>query len=235
LEALEDVVRYLNGIREERKAILTVTEGWTLFTPDRGLEKVGKDPITGKDKPPPGLDPVGVGPDGKLTTKDPRNLNSLTNAQCIADRQRLANIDDEQFLHDLINEANRSNATFYPIDPRGLVAFKTAICGDDRAVRSEPVPLAEDARLRRAHESAIRSMADGTDGIVVMDSNDLDKGLKRISDDLFVLLPARLLLDELEDGWRVSFAQGPREAAGHRPARAARLSGRKRGGRRAGA
>jgi hypothetical protein len=33
-----------------------------------------------------------------------------------ADRQRLANIDDEPFLHDLINEASRSNTTFYPID-----------------------------------------------------------------------------------------------------------------------
>ena len=26
---------HLNGLREERKAVLTVTEGWRLFEPDR--------------------------------------------------------------------------------------------------------------------------------------------------------------------------------------------------------
>ena len=31
LEALEDLVRYLRTVREERKAILTVTEGWLLY------------------------------------------------------------------------------------------------------------------------------------------------------------------------------------------------------------
>ena len=36
LEALQDLVSYLNGIREERKAILTVTQGWDLFRPDPG-------------------------------------------------------------------------------------------------------------------------------------------------------------------------------------------------------
>src|SRR6476659_4744352 len=44
LEALQDLVRYLNGIREERKAILTVTQGWTLFGPNPALLRPGKDP-----------------------------------------------------------------------------------------------------------------------------------------------------------------------------------------------
>ena len=35
LEALEDLVRYLRTIREERKAILTVTEGWLLYGENR--------------------------------------------------------------------------------------------------------------------------------------------------------------------------------------------------------
>jgi VWFA-related protein len=180
LEALQDLVRYLNGLREERKAILTVTDGWELFTPRSALEN------RGLDKGVPTVDPVGVGPNGTLTTKDPRNRdtnNTSTKMECDADRQRLAAIDDEQFVRDIINEANRSNATFYPIDPRGLVVFQTGICGDS-GVRCEPVPLAVDAQMRRAHESAIRSLADGTDGIAVMDTNDLDKGLQRISDDL---------------------------------------------------
>jgi VWFA-related protein len=180
LEALQDLVRYLNGLRDERKAVLTVTDGWVLFTPRSGLENGGL------DRGVPTVDPVGVGPNGKLTTKDPRDRdtnNTSTKMECDADRQRLAAIDDEQFVKDIINEANRSNATFYPIDPRGLVVFQTGICGDS-GVRCEPVPLAADAQLRRMHELSIRSLADGTDGIAVMDTNDLDKGLQRISDDL---------------------------------------------------
>jgi VWFA-related protein len=178
LEALQDLVRYLNGVREERKAVLTVTEGWALYKPDSGLEKLGKD-ILGNDTPIPSVDPVGVGPNGKLTTKDPRdrnNNNTLSTMECHTDRQRLAAMDNEQFLLDIINDANRTNTTFYPIDPRGLVAFDTPI--------EAGLSLAADARSLRTHQNSMRTLADGTDGLAVMGSNDLDKGLRQISDDL---------------------------------------------------
>jgi len=41
----------------------------------------------------------------------------------------------EMFLRDIINDANRSNSSFYPIDPRGLVAFDTPI---NQGVKSRP-------------------------------------------------------------------------------------------------
>jgi VWFA-related protein len=193
LEALQDLVRYLNGVREERKAILTVTDGWDLFTPQPGLLNRGGTAEV------PTTDRVGVGLDGKLTTKDPRdknNNNSLTKMECDADRQRLANIDDERFLRDIINEANRSNATFYPINPRGLVMFE--------AGAGSAVPLSEDQRLRRLHQDAMRSLADGTDGLAVVDTNDLDKGLRRISDDLtsYYLLGYYSSNPKLDGGYR---------------------------------
>jgi hypothetical protein len=61
LEALQDVVRYLGGVREERKAILTVTTGWDLFTPQPAL-------LNGGGRVPT-VDPAGVGRDGQLTTR----------------------------------------------------------------------------------------------------------------------------------------------------------------------
>ena len=173
LEALQDLVRYVGGIKEERKAILTVTHGWDLFTPQFGLQNRGSSSQT------PTADPVGFGPGGTLTTKDPRNKdnnNTATKMECDADRQRLSAIDDEQFLRDIIGEANRSNSTFYPIDPRGLVALETG--------GASSLSLTADAQLRRTHALSLRDLADGTDGIAVMDTNDLDKGLRKISDDL---------------------------------------------------
>jgi VWFA-related protein len=176
LEALQDLVRHLNGVREERKAILTVTEGWQLFKPDPSLEKLRKDPITGVQDPIPGVDPVGVGPTGKLTTKDPRNTTSTTKMECDADRQRLAAMDDEVFFRDIINDANRGNASFYPIDPRGLVVFDTPI--------DQGLTVTQDARSLRTRQEAMRTLAGATDGLAVMNSNDLDQGLRKISDDL---------------------------------------------------
>ena len=49
LEALQDVVRYLSAVREERKAVLTVTHGWDLFTENREFEN-----RTGGRRPHPG-------------------------------------------------------------------------------------------------------------------------------------------------------------------------------------
>jgi VWFA-related protein len=173
LEALQDLVRYVGGIKEERKAILTVTHGWDLFTPQFGLQNRGSSSQT------PTGDPVGFGPGGTLTTKNPRNKDNhstATKMDCDADRQRLSAIDDEQFLRDIIGEANRSNSTFYPIDPRGLVALETG--------GASTLSLTADAQLRRTHALSMRDLADGTDGIAVMDTNDLDKGLRKISDDL---------------------------------------------------
>jgi VWFA-related protein len=173
LEALQDTVRYLNGVREERKAVLTVTHGWDLFTPRPQLQNRTANGDV------PTVDPVGVGLDGKLTTKNPRdrdNNNTSTRMECDADRMRLSSIDDEQFLRDMINDANRTNTTFYPIDPRGLVALEFG--------GGSGVSLPADQKARVTHLDSIRTLADGTDGIAVVDSNDLDKGLRKISDDL---------------------------------------------------
>ncbi|MEO7790702.1 MAG: VWA domain-containing protein [Vicinamibacterales bacterium] len=195
LEALQDVVRYLNGVREERKAVIAVTHGWDLFTPLRQLEeRTGG--ATGRV---PSVDPVGIGPNGTLTTKDPRNRatnNTATNMECDADRMRLANLDDQQFLRDIINDANRTNTTFYPIDPRGLVALETG--------GASALALDADQKLRRTHLESIRTLADGTDGIAVVNTNDLDQGLKRISDDLtsYYLLGYYSSNTKLDGGYR---------------------------------
>ncbi|HET7221048.1 MAG TPA: VWA domain-containing protein, partial [Vicinamibacterales bacterium] len=180
LEALEDLVRYMRVVREERKAVLTVTEGWLLFRENRDLVRRRNDPVTGRPEPPPTLDPVGVGPNGKLTTRDPRNMSEgyLTTSECETERMRLASIDDRQFFLDLMNEANRANVSFYPIDPRGLPAW------DNPMGPEAPPPVTVDQAMLKERIEVMRTLALNTDGMAVVNSNDLDRGLKRISDDL---------------------------------------------------
>ena len=59
-------------------------------------------------------------------------------------------------------------------------------------------------KLRRTHLESIRTLADGTDGIAVVDTNDLDKGLKKISDDLtsYYLLGYYSSNPKLDGGYR---------------------------------
>ena len=180
LEALEDLVRYLRTIREERKAILTVTEGWLLYGPNQSLMNLQKDPVSGREEPIPGVDPVGVGPNGKLTTKDPRRITDgfLSKNECDTDRMRLAMLDNKTFFRDLMDEANFANASFYPIDPRGLPVF------DNPIGPAPPPPIVVDAAMLRQRIEVMKTLALNTDGLAVTDSNDLDKGMRRISDDL---------------------------------------------------
>ena len=73
LDSLRDLILHMASIREGRTAVLTITEGWLLYRPSEALTHLAKDPLTGKyTDPTPGTPPpVGVGPGGTLTSKDP--------------------------------------------------------------------------------------------------------------------------------------------------------------------
>jgi VWFA-related protein len=179
LDALEDLVGYLRGVREERKAILAISDGWLLYRPDDNLAR----PL--KCQGVPTGPTVNVDPrSGRLTTKDPANDLAPTN-KCNLDRLQLAQLDDDRQFRDLLDAANRANASFYPIDPRGLAAFDTPIMRQDVPGVPPPiVPLAVDQNMLRGRINSLRTLADATDGIAIVDSNNLASGLKRVVDDL---------------------------------------------------
>ena len=180
LNALEDLVKYLRLIREERKAVLTVTEGWLLFRENRELMKLREDPAMRWKEQVPSVEPVTVGLNGKLTTSDPRKVDSdtLTKSECDGDRAMLAMLDNDRYFRDILDEANYANVSFYPIDPRGLPAADNPIGPD-----VPPPPIIDQAMLKQRIE-VMRTMAENTDGLAVVNNNDLDRGMQRISDDL---------------------------------------------------
>jgi VWFA-related protein len=178
LEALSDLVNYLRHLREERKGIITITEGWVLYRPDKTMMDLRKDVMSGAVEPIPGIDPIGVGPGGKIVLGNPNDATNLTKTSCDTDRMRLAMMDNEQYFRRLIEDANRSNASFYTVDPRGLPALDSPIGPDP------PPTVAQDALHLRTRLESIRTLAGATDGLAVTDNNDMDRGLKRIVDDL---------------------------------------------------
>lgn len=125
---------------------------------------------------------------GKLTSHDPAPGGIPTTlSDCDRDRMNLAHIDDAYQFRRILDEANRANTSFYPIDPRGLVVFDEPIVppGGDLAGPLPPmVPLTVDAAHRTARITSLRTLAEATDGMAIVDSNDLAGGLRRVVDDL---------------------------------------------------
>ena len=167
LNALQDLSVYLRGLREERKAVIAVTTGWLLPRADRALAGPGA---------PPGQ--LGTTPSGRLTTDNLKSDYGYSIADCEKDRTTLAYTDLFQEYQDLIDVANRSNVSIYPVDSRGLAARDTPMWSPQ-----EGSPAEEIRRVRRRVEG-LRTLAVDTDGIAVIDTNDIDTGLKRIVADM---------------------------------------------------
>jgi VWFA-related protein len=150
LESLQALVVHLGGLREERKAVLAISEGWILY--DRNTR-------------------VSMPSLGGLSRFDPDM------SRCETDRAVLSMEDHATDFRRMLADANRANVSFYPLDPRGLVAIDTPIT--DR-----PVSVSTDlARLRNRLDS-LRTMAENTDGLAIINSNDIDRGLRQVVDDL---------------------------------------------------
>ncbi len=176
----------------------------------------------------------GVVPSGPPVTVDPRNGRLTATGSpayseatvCEGDRQALAQLDEPPRFRQMLDEANRANVSFYPVDPRGLVTFdedivpaagvgtmsnnpthpnRSGSATPERAPRQPPA----DGRCHRrpGHHRELES------------GRRTSPGVRRFEH----LLPARLLLDR-QARWQVPLDQGSREAARRPASRAARVS-----------
>lgn len=155
IDALTDLARYVGGLREERKAMVLVSEGYRLFRPNPGLVRAAL---------------ATVNPDGSPRTR-------RWSTWCEAEVRKLANLDIHRLFLDLLGEANHANVSFYPVDPRGLAVF------DSEMGPSAPPPV--DVDMQRAHDrqESLDLAARMTDGQTVV-TNDIDAGLRRVVADL---------------------------------------------------
>jgi VWFA-related protein len=177
LDALEDLVTHLRGVREERKAVITVTEGWRLYTENRALAEADG----GQPRPlVPRIGGRGIGDRGG-DTGDRGRVQSATGVdltECDADKMALALVNHQRRLRDIEDDANRANVSFYPVGAQGLAPFDAPI-GPDK-----PPPLTVDSANLRARQDSLREIAENTDGLAVVNTNDIEGGLRRIVADL---------------------------------------------------
>jgi VWFA-related protein len=199
LDALHDLVRYMGGVREGRTAVVTVTDGWLLYRPNQNMEAPRTMPNGTNADPLPGSPtPVGVGRGGTLTKEPMSEAYPNDRTSCDKDRMDLSQTDDDQYFKTIYGEANRANVSFYTIDPRGLVAFDSPIGADP------PPPPSVDHAMLMQRQDTLRTLAGATDGLAMLNSNDLRKQLGRIADDLtsYYLLGYRSTNGQLDGKYR---------------------------------
>jgi len=163
IEGLRNVVLRLQALRDGRKALLVVSEGWELYRPSNQLVRT----LDGQSSV-PRIGTVG----GRLTSDDALGRGRK---QCDDDRRMLAELDNERDFREMLDDANRANVTFYPIDPRGLAA--------DSGVQPSGAARAQNKMFRNRRD-ALLSLATATDGVAIVDSNNFASNLRRIADDM---------------------------------------------------
>ena len=187
LDALEDLVRHLRTVREERKAVITISSGWRLFeqNPQLGRPTESNQPAT-----------LGVGVDpasGRLATRDATGPK-VASLACESDRLALSTIDHSLRFRTLLDEANRANTSFYTVDPRGLAPFDDDIYAAAAVGMNPTVSLVEDQSRLRDRNNSLKTMAEDTDGLAIVQTNQLAAGFERMAADLSSYLSDGLLL-----------------------------------------
>ena len=173
LDALDDLMTVVGGIREERKAVLTVSEGWMLYRENPALASSNPNALT--PPIPPGV--FGRVPNAGGDVQAGRAAGGDA-ARCQSDLLTLSQLNDSERLLQLAQRANRRNVTFYTIDPRGLVVFDSPIGP------APPPPPQQDAAALRTKENGLRFLAENTDGVAVVDTNQIDAAVDRVVADL---------------------------------------------------
>jgi VWFA-related protein len=160
LSALESLVTRLGSLREGRKAVILVSEGFSNVLPAQLNDPIAAMPGLGNPTRRAGAIPA-VG---------------AATADSLDDRAAFfANIDLQMELRQVYDAANRNNTAIYTLDPRGLSTGEFDI--------SQGVGQNVDRNFLQSTLDTLRTLATETDGRAIINRNDLETGLKQVVQD----------------------------------------------------
>ena len=157
LSALRGLMIRLGSMREGRKTVLVVSEGYTNYVPPQLRD------MNAEAGSIPGANPARYNPgagDGGM-------------------EETLAFFDESMLQSDLrrvYETANRFNTSLYTVDPRGLTVFEFDL--DQPAISA-----ASDNRALRRTQDTLRVLAEQTDGRAIVNTNDLEAGMRQMLKD----------------------------------------------------
>ncbi len=155
LSALRSLVGGLSTMREGRKSVILVSEGYSNYVPPQMRDANAQSPGSGN-------------PNRNNPFAGDNNNNE--------DRYRFfQSVDILSDLREVFSAANRANTSIYSLDPRGLAVFEHDI--------NEGVGPNVDAKSLQETQDTLRVLADETDGRAIVNRNDLESGLKQMMKD----------------------------------------------------
>jgi VWFA-related protein len=156
LSALKGAAIKMGGMREGRKSIILISEGFSSTLPPQLA-----DPSAAM----PGFNNPYRGRAGVDLPNDPRvDSAKFFNSVNLID-----------MLREVFDTANRNNTSLYAVDPRGLAPFEYDV--------SQGVGLQTDRQSLNESLDTLRVLADNTDGRAIVNRNDLAAGMKQIIKD----------------------------------------------------
>jgi len=183
-QTMEDALTNLEKVHDRRKALVWVSEGYD-FVPFQAARLGLMDPNS------PFLQNTGAQTVNQINAQnqggcasndvtcsqqpyDPTNPVNNPDAADQMQSEVFADADLSMELAEITRSANRANTTIYTIDPRGLVGPSDL---------DQPVdPVQWNEYVRKSQET-LRTLAEDTGGLAVVNMNDYDKAFKRIDND----------------------------------------------------
>lgn len=155
LSALKALAIHLGGLREGRKSVIVLSEGYSNYVPPQ-LRNI--DAMAGGLFNPQRFDPLA----GESRMEETQQFFEMSYM-----RSELV------YTADI---ANRNNTSFYMVDPRGLATGEF----DSSQV---PIDMRTDYRMLRELQDTLHVLAEETDGRAIVNRNDLLPGLSQIVSD----------------------------------------------------
>jgi VWFA-related protein len=152
LSALKALSVKLGALREGRKAIILLSEGYTAMLPPQMRDQIAG--FTGLGNPAAGNPFAG---ENNLAEERARNM---------------AEFDLQSELQNVFDAANRTNTAIYAVDPRGLSTGEFDIQDNIGARQSQ--------EALRSTMATLQVLAENTDGRAIVNRNDLAKGMEQI-------------------------------------------------------
>jgi VWFA-related protein len=151
--ALQGLATRLGSLREGRKSIVFVSEGFTAMLPPQMRRMDASQPAN----------PIQAA--GAAGQQD--SSREIT-------QEWFGQMDVYSRLRDVYDVANRNNAAVYSLDPRGLAPFEF---GFDDIPFGPPPSFATDRRALQATQDTLRVLSEESDGRAIVNRNTLEQGL----------------------------------------------------------
>jgi VWFA-related protein len=155
LSALKSLIVHMGSLKEGRKTLVVVSEGYTYMVPPQMRNANAQMPGLGN-------------PNAHNPMAGTNDINEDRAAWSLG-------MDMQNDLREIYDTANRNNVAIYAVDPRGLATFEFDI--------NEGIGLQSDTKYLNSTMDSLRLLSEQTDGRAIVNRNDLVAGMKQITRD----------------------------------------------------